>query len=115
MVYSGDMRGATIDIAMRWLGHLKKTNTFTVDSKLAASGHSSKLAASGDYSIAMAPGPGSIASVGKNGTIALAWWDSAAERYRVVVGYAGEDGIEAGVVYRVEDGKLAPVKKEAAT
>ena len=87
-------------------------------SQLAASGDSSQLAASGDYSqlaasgkksIVMAAANGCTATVGEDGCIALAWWDSKAERFRVAVGYVGEDGIEANVAYCVRDGKLAKV------
>jgi len=75
-------------------------------SRLAASGDSSQLAASGDSSIAMCAGPGSSAAAGPNGTIALSWWDQAAKRYRVIVGYVGEDGIEPNTYYCVQNGKL---------
>ena len=80
-------------------------------SKLAASGDSSQLAASGKKSIVMAAAAGCTAKVGEDGCIALAWWDSSAERFRVAVGYVGEDGIEADFEYRVRDGKLARVKE----
>jgi hypothetical protein len=85
-------------------------------SKLAASGYYSKLAASGDYSqlaasgkksIVVSAAPGCTAKVGEDGCIALAWWDEANDRYRMAVGYVGEDGIEADVEYCVRDGKLA--------
>lgn len=75
------------------------------DSRLAASGYASQLAASGDDSVVMAAGVRSIASAGKDGVIALTWHDGT--RYRVTVGYVGEDGIEPGVAYCVDDaGKL---------
>jgi hypothetical protein len=77
-------------------------------SQLAASGHSSQLAASGDYSLAMCAGPGSRAKAAENGTIALSWIDG--KRYRVAVGYVGEDGIKANTWYVVENGKLTEVK-----
>ena len=80
-------------------------------SKLAASGNSSKLAASGKKSVVMAAATECTAKVGDDGCIALAWWDSSAERFRVAVGYVGEDGIEANVEYRVRDGKLARVEE----
>ena len=89
-------------------------------SKLAASGHYSKLAASGDYSNLAASGKSSIAAaIGTNGIVAAGelgcivstYWDSENSRYRVVVGYVGQDGIEAGVSYRLNsDHKFEPMK-----
>ena len=74
-------------------------------SRLAASGDDSRLAASGDDSVVMAAGLRSTASASKNGVIALTWHDGT--RYRVTVGYVGEDGIEPGAAYCVDDaGKL---------
>lgn len=42
------------------------------------------------------------------------WWDAAAERYRLAIGYVGEDGIEPGVAYRwsAADGRLVPVEAQ---
>ena len=70
-------------------------------SKLAASGNASQLAASGDDSIAVGVGPNSAVMAGPGGTIALTWRDG--KRYRLVVGYIGENGIEPGVWYRLND------------
>ena len=81
-------------------------------SQLAASGHNSQLAASGDYSKLAAYGRKSIAVctglkgsvlAGDDCCIALAWWDDDKERYRLVVGYVGEDGIESGKNYCLND------------
>ena len=40
---------------------------------------------------------------GVGSTLAIKWWDSKADRYRLAVGYVGEDGIEANVAYRCDD------------
>ena len=81
-------------------------------SQLAASGDSSQLAASGDYSqlaasgyssIAVSASPNCTASVGKNGCIVLTRWVESEKRYRVSVAYEGESGIEANVLYRLND------------
>jgi hypothetical protein len=71
-------------------------------SQLAASGYESKLAASGNASIALAAGYRSAAKAGARGVIALTWYDEAAKRPRLTVGYVGENGIEADVFYRVD-------------
>ena len=52
-------------------------------------------ATAGDYGTATA---------GDYGTVCVKWWDG--DRYRLVVGYVGEDGIEPNTPYRVVDGKL---------
>ena len=47
------------------------------------------------------------------GIIVCRWWDRAASRYRLTVGYPGEDGIEPNVAYRADHtGRL--VKAELA-
>jgi len=79
-------------------------------SNLAASGGSSNLAASGKKSIAMAANTKCTAKAGEDGAIALAWWNNEEKRYRIAVGYVGENGIKADVWYYVENGKLAEVK-----
>jgi hypothetical protein len=71
-------------------------------SKLAASGNYSKLAASGDYSIAVSSAPNCQAKAGKNGTIVLTRWVESEKRYRVSVGYVGEN-IKADTWYKLDD------------
>jgi hypothetical protein len=61
----------------------------------------SKLAASGDYSIAAAVGLDSKAKTGKNGTIVLTRWVESEKRYRVSVGYEGEN-IKADIWYGLD-------------
>ena len=71
----------------------------------AATGYSGHAAATGKYGWASAGFDGHAAA-GEGGAISILWWDDSAERPRLAVGYVGEDGIEAGVVYRVDGGKL---------
>jgi len=72
-------------------------------SRLASSGDYSRLASSGDKSIAVCVGLHSTASAGKDGCIALSYWDDAAERFKLVVGYVGEKGIKENVAYKLND------------
>ncbi|MCK9463135.1 MAG: hypothetical protein M0R80_26225, partial [Proteobacteria bacterium] len=39
------------------------------------------------------------AEAGDKGTIIIKWWDETAERFRVTVGYVGEDGIKPKTKY----------------
>ena len=40
--------------------------------------------------------------------VVIKWYDDKSDRYRIAVGYAGEDhGIEAGAEYEVRDGKIS--------
>ena len=72
-------------------------------SKLAASGYASKLAASGDSSIVVSSAPGCVASAGEHGTIVLTRWVESERRYRVSVGYVGEDGIKPNTAYVLDE------------
>ena len=46
------------------------------------------------------------ATAGDGGEIRVRWYDQAAGRYRVTVGYAGEDGIKPNVAYVIREKKL---------
>jgi hypothetical protein len=72
-------------------------------SKLAASGYGSQLAASGKSSIAAAIGLGGVVAAGELGCIVATYWSTAEERFRVVVGYVGENGIEPNTRYRLNE------------
>jgi hypothetical protein len=63
-------------------------------------------ATAGDAGTATA-GYAGTATAGDAGLVVIWWWDDAAERCRLAVGYVGEDGIEPDVAYVVRDGKLA--------
>jgi hypothetical protein len=83
-------------------GHYSQLAASGRSSKLAASGDYSQLAASGESSIAMAAATGCTASAGERGCIVLTRWVEAEKRYRVSVGYVGEN-IKAGVAYGLDD------------
>ena len=79
-------------------------------SKLAASGYSSQLAASGYSSIAACIGLHGKVKAGKLGAIALTRWIGSEKRYRISVGYVGENGIKPDVWYSLnEDGEFVEV------
>ena len=71
-------------------------------SKQAVSGDSSKQAASGDSCISMSCGAESQAKTGKHGCIVLSRWDNKEKRYRVSVGYEGEN-IKKDTWYKLDD------------
>jgi hypothetical protein len=50
----------------------------------------------------MAAGIDCSVQAGKNGCFASAYWDEKGKRNRILIGYVGEDGIEANTPYRIE-------------
>jgi hypothetical protein len=62
-------------------------------------------ASAGDLGTASA-GDRGTASAGKEGLLVIRYWDDKASRWRIAVGYPGENGVEAGKTYRVKDGAL---------
>jgi hypothetical protein len=74
------------------------------------------IATAGKYSVINC-GIGSIASAGEGGRIQTEWYDynkdhNICNRYRLAVGYIGEDGLEPNVKYKVEKGKFLKVNEE---
>jgi hypothetical protein len=59
-------------------------------------------ATAGDSGTATA-GDSGTATAGDSGEIRVRWYDDKNDRYRTVIGYVGEDGIEANVAYRLDD------------
>jgi len=67
-------------------------------------------AIAGDYGTAIA-GIGGTAIAGVRGIVCIRWFDHNADRYRLTIGYVGEDGIEPNTPYKCDDsGKLYEVK-----
>ena len=86
------------------------TNASSGDSATnASSGDSATNEGTGAQSVCAAAGLNSRAKVGANGCFSLTWHDG--KRPRIVIGYAGEDGIAANIWYGVDDkGKIVEVK-----
>ena len=109
VVYCGDQSGATAYIQRPCRAVIGGTATAGVRGTATAGDHGTAtagvrgMATAGRYGTATAGDPGT-ATAGEGGVIQLAWWDGT--RRRVAVGYVGEDGIRAGVAYRVVDGAL---------
>ncbi|HCG1401995.1 TPA: hypothetical protein NJL84_004229, partial [Pseudomonas aeruginosa] len=45
------------------------------------------------------------ATAGEKGEIRIRYWDEKADRYRTVIGYIGEDGLEPNVPYKLNAGR----------
>mgnify|MGYP000935852196 CR=1 FL=1 len=58
-------------------------------------------ATAGDDGTATA-GYAGTATAGEKGRLVVTWWDDKAKRYRITVGYVGEDGIVEGKAYRCD-------------
>jgi len=77
----------------------------------AATGNCGHAAATGNCGTAFA-GFGGRAKSGANGAFAIAWFDQAAKRARLIVGTPGENGIKPDTFYSVNDkGELVEVKQ----
>ena len=48
-------------------------------------------------------GDGGTATAGDSGVISIQYWDSKADRYKVMIGYIGEGGLKPGVAYHLDE------------
>jgi hypothetical protein len=74
------------------------SGTATAGNSGTATAGNSGTATAGDYGKATAGNYGK-ATAGYSGIIVVSYWDKKAERQRLVVGYPGENGIEIGKAY----------------
>jgi hypothetical protein len=77
------------------------SGTATAGYRGTATAGDSGTATAGDSGTATAGALGT-ATAGDSGEIHVRWYDSKNDRYRTVIGYVGEDGIEANVAYRLD-------------
>ena len=110
VVYCGDRSGATEYIATRGGDRSKIVgakvtggNYATVTGGYGATvtgGYGAKV--TGGDGATVTGGDGATVTGGDDATVCARWWDGT--RYRIAVGYVGEDGIEPNVAYRVGAG-----------
>jgi hypothetical protein len=81
--------------------------------KLATASNYGVLVATGKHSVVLSSGLSSTACVGEKGCFALTYYDTDEQRYNILVGRVGENGILANTYYQCKkiDGvyKLSPV------
>ena len=118
VVFCGDRKGATqYLLAHGGAGKAICGAALSQGDKAAVSAGYRGQASAGSWGQASA-GEGGQASAGENGTIIVQWWDNASKRYRVKVGYIGEDGLKPDTWYKVGDDRswveVGPVVKKDA-
>ncbi|HBO7290878.1 TPA: hypothetical protein L4977_004722, partial [Pseudomonas aeruginosa] len=74
--------------------------TATAGDKGTATAGNWGAATAGNWGAATAGGKGT-ATAGEKGEIRIRYWDEKADRYRTVIGYIGEDGLEPDVPYKL--------------
>ena len=98
-------------------GHYTRIGASGDSTRIGASGHSTRIGASGDSTqinatgkdaVIACAGQNSKARAGANGVMALPWFDKAAERTRIAVGYVGED-LKADTWYEIKAGQFVEV------
>jgi hypothetical protein len=89
-------------------GHYTQIGASGDSTQIGASGHSTQINATGKDAVIACAGPNSRARAGANGVMALPWFDKAAERTRIAVGYVGED-LKPDTWYEIKEGKFVEV------
>lgn len=82
-------------------GDLCKINTFGNDSMIASAGSDTAISALGDHSVIVSAGSVTYFVLGKGGCAVMPYHDG--ERIRFMMAYEGENGIRAGVKYRLNE------------
>ena len=76
--------------------------------QIGSSGDAARINATGINAVVACAGIGSKARAGANGALALAWFDDAAKRTRIAVGYVGEN-LKPDTWYEIKDGQFVEV------
>jgi len=76
--------------------------TATAGDRGTATAGDSGTATAGDSGTATT-GYRGTATAGDSGMISIQYWDSKAERYKVMIGYIGEGGLKPGIAYQLDE------------
>ena len=117
VVYCGDRSGAVeylknhdVDISAcvagqaTASGYAGQATASGYGGQATASGEAGQATASGEHALALTWGSSQRAKAGRYGIIALRWFDG--NRFRLAIGYIGENGISQDIWYRVTDSGL---------
>jgi hypothetical protein len=81
-------------------GDLSQASSSGYQSQALSSGYRSQASSSGDQSLSLGWGSVTKARSARYGILALRYWDGA--RYRLIVGYVGEDNIQPNTWYQLD-------------
>ncbi|MEZ7170047.1 hypothetical protein QVM08_31015, partial [Pseudomonas aeruginosa] len=96
--------GATLQAGDKELCQVGAYGTATAgDEGTATAGY--KGTATAGYKGTATAGYKGTATAGEKGEIRIRYWDEKTERYRTVIGYIGEDGLEPNVPYKLSAGR----------
>ena len=102
VLFTGDRLAAVTMMQAAYPGAAVIAGSVTAGYRGTATAGDYATATAGDYATATA-GYRGTATAGDRGVIAISLWDPATSRRRLVVGYPGENGIEAGKAYRLNE------------
>ena len=115
VVFCGDRKGATDYIYSRKPGAVVGVSVDAGPNGSALGGDASTVTGgyastvTGGYASTVTGGDASTVTGGDASILCLKHWDG--RRWRMLIGYVGEDGIESGKPYRVnKDGKIVPAE-----
>ncbi len=89
-------------------GYAARIGASGESARIGASGDFTQINATGDSAVIACAGSNSKARAGAKGGMALPWFDDAAQRTRIAVGYVGED-LKPDTWYGVKEGRFVEV------
>jgi len=107
VIYCGDREGALELLTEEPNRHVSQNFASGASKRIrgtaSATGIRGTASATGDSGTACGLGLYCVVESGANGILICKWWDADAKRFRVVVGYVGENGIKANTKYRLDE------------